>query len=105
MWSLATETPQGLSNGTEVLPGTIDPQYNAGFVWTRQYGFRVTKDFSKKFFLGASARERRNPQSRPVQNLPDKSADRLCGQRRWSLQPPPPTTPSTLLLTSSPSCI
>jgi hypothetical protein len=55
MWSLATETTKGLSNGSEILPGTIDPQYTAGFVWTRQYGFRVSKEFSKKFFLGASA--------------------------------------------------
>lgn len=55
MWSLATETTKGLSNGSEILPGTIDPQYTAGFVWTRQYGFRVTKDFAHKFFIGASA--------------------------------------------------
>ena len=59
MWSLAAETTQGLTNGSEILPGTIDPQYEAGFVWTRQYGFRVTKDFGRKFFLGASAE---NPQ-------------------------------------------
>jgi hypothetical protein len=55
MWSLATETTKGLDNGTEILPGTIDPQYTAGFVWTRQYGFRVTKDFGNKFWIGASA--------------------------------------------------
>jgi Skp family chaperone for outer membrane proteins len=55
MWSLATETTQGLSNGTEILPATIDSQYNAGFVWARQYGFRVAKAFSKKFFVGLSA--------------------------------------------------
>lgn len=54
MWSLATETTHGLDNGTEILPGTIDPQYTAGYVWTRQYGFRVTKDFAKKFWLGVS---------------------------------------------------
>ena len=57
MWSLATETTQGLTNGSEILPATIDPQYEAGFVWTRQYGFRVTKDFGRKFFLGASAED------------------------------------------------
>lgn len=54
MWSLAAETTKGLNNGTEILPGTIDPQYTAGFVWTRQYGFRVTKNFYNKFWLGAS---------------------------------------------------
>jgi hypothetical protein len=60
MWSLATETTKGLENGTEILPGTIDPQYTAGFVWARQYGFRVTKNFGNKFWIGASAE---NPQT------------------------------------------
>jgi TolA-binding protein len=55
MWSLATETTHGLDNGTEILPSTIDPQYEAGFVWARQYGFRVSKDFGNKFWIGASA--------------------------------------------------
>ncbi|MGC1784544.1 MAG: hypothetical protein WA708_18615 [Acidobacteriaceae bacterium] len=55
MWSLATETGKGMENGTEPLPGTIDPQYTAGFVWTRQYAFRVYKDFNHKLWLGASA--------------------------------------------------
>ncbi len=55
MWTLATETTHGLDNGTEILPSTIDPQYAAGFVWARQYGFRVTKNFHNTFWLGASA--------------------------------------------------
>ena len=54
-WSLATETTQGLTRGTEILPSTIDAQYEAGFVWGRQYSFRVSKDIGKKFFIGASA--------------------------------------------------
>jgi hypothetical protein len=54
-WSLVTETTKGLQRSTEILPASIDPQYMAGFVWTRQYSFRVTKDFSKKFFAGISA--------------------------------------------------
>lgn len=54
MWSLATETAHGELNGTEPLPGTIDPQYTAGFVWTRQYGLRVVKDMGNKIWLGAS---------------------------------------------------
>ncbi|MFP5234492.1 MAG: hypothetical protein ACLGSD_01205 [Acidobacteriota bacterium] len=54
-WSLAAETTQGLRRGSEILPATIDPQYEAGFVWTRQYSFRVTRDFSNKFFAGISA--------------------------------------------------
>src|ERR1700760_3793526 len=55
MWTLATETTHGLDNGTEILPATIDPQYVAGFVWARQYGFRVTKNFHDKVWVGASA--------------------------------------------------
>jgi len=70
MWSLATETTHGLDNGTEILPGTIDPQYEAGFVWTRQYGFRVTKDFGNKVWLGVSAE---NAQALPGgSNPPDE---------------------------------
>jgi hypothetical protein len=55
MWSLATETTKGLDNGTEILPAVVDPQYVTGFVWTRQYGFRVSKNFGNTFFIGASA--------------------------------------------------
>jgi hypothetical protein len=53
-WSLATETTQLLTRGSEVLPSTIDAQYEAGFVWTRQYGFRVIKDFGKVAAFGLS---------------------------------------------------
>jgi hypothetical protein len=53
-WSLAAETTQGLTRGTEILPSTIDAQYEPGFVWTRQYGFRVSKDLGNKAFLGFS---------------------------------------------------
>ena len=60
MWSLVTETAEGESNGTEVPPSTIDPQFTAGFTWARQYGFRVAKGFKNKFWLGASAE---NPQT------------------------------------------
>ena len=54
MWSLATETRKGLDNRTEATPLTIDAQYNVGFVWARQYGFRVTKNFNDKLWLGFS---------------------------------------------------
>jgi hypothetical protein len=57
MWSLVTETRSGLQNRTEVLPQTIDAQYTAGFSWERQFGFRVTKAFGKKVFLGGSVEE------------------------------------------------
>ena len=51
-WSLVTETKKGITNRTEVLPQTIDSQYQVGFSWERQYGFRVVKDFGSKFALG-----------------------------------------------------
>lgn len=52
MWSLATETRKGIQNRTEAVPLVIDHQYNVGFTWARQYGFRVVKSFNDKFFLG-----------------------------------------------------
>ena len=60
LWSLATEDKKGISNlsGDILTPLTIDPNYNAGFVWTRQYGFRVTKSFQHVAF-GVAAE---NPQ-------------------------------------------
>ena len=51
-WSLVTETKKGIANRTEVLPQTIDSQYQVGFSWERQYGLRVAKDFGGKFALG-----------------------------------------------------
>ena len=53
-WTLLTDNRKGIANRTEVLPMTIDPQYQVGFGWARQYGFRVTKDFGGKFALGLS---------------------------------------------------
>jgi hypothetical protein len=57
MWSLITETASGMDNRTENLPMTIDAQYHAGFSWARQYGFRVTKNFNNKLWLGLSIEE------------------------------------------------
>jgi len=54
MWSLVTETKKGLDNRTEATPLTIDPQYTVGFSWARQYGFRVTRNFSNRWWLGFS---------------------------------------------------
>ncbi len=61
MWSLTTETTKGLQNRSEILPSTIDPQYEAGFVWERQYGFRATKSFGKKLYFGMSAENAQIP--------------------------------------------
>ena len=60
MWSLATENGKGITAvpSNELTPLTIDPNYVAGFVWTRQYGFRVVKSFNHVAF-GVSAE---NPQ-------------------------------------------
>lgn len=68
-WSLATETTVGLLRGTEILPATIDSQYEAGFVWARQESFRFSKTFANRFFLGTSVEnaETLNPAG---QNLP-----------------------------------
>jgi len=57
MWSLVTETKKGLDNRSEALPMTIDPNYNVGFSWARQYGFRVTKKIGDKMWLGVSAED------------------------------------------------
>ncbi len=60
LWSLATEDRRDISNlsGDILLPLTIDPNYVPGFVWERQYGFRVTKTFEHTAF-GVAAE---NPQ-------------------------------------------
>ena len=62
LWSMATEGKKGIpSSPSEILtPLTIDPNYVPGFVWTRQYGFRVVKSFdNNKFAIGVAAE---NPQ-------------------------------------------
>ncbi len=60
MWSLVTETKKGMDNLTEALPMSIDAQYVVGFSWARQFGFRVTKNFNNKVWIGASLE---NPQT------------------------------------------
>jgi hypothetical protein len=60
MWSLVTETKNGVDNRTEAVPMTIDPAYNVGFSWARQYGFRIAKDFGNKFWFAFAAE---NPQT------------------------------------------
>src|SRR5580698_4198800 len=53
-WSLLTENGQGISpdddlgRTNDARPKTIDPSYNVGFVFARQYGLRVTKSFGEK---------------------------------------------------------
>jgi hypothetical protein len=50
-WSLATENKQGIQTRGEAIPLTVDSQYNVGFTWARQYGFRIVKSFGGKFAL------------------------------------------------------
>jgi hypothetical protein len=56
-WSLLTETTKGMDNRTEALPQVIDAQYVSGFSWARQFGFRVTKNFDNKVWLGFAVEE------------------------------------------------
>jgi len=64
-WSLVTENKAGIAPSDDLgrtndsRPMTIDPGYNVGFSFARQYGIRVTKDFNHKFAV-AIAME--NPQ-------------------------------------------
>ncbi len=60
MWSLVTETKNGVDNRTEATTQTIDAQYNVGFSWARQYGVRFAKNFSNKAWLAAAIE---NPQT------------------------------------------
>jgi hypothetical protein len=57
MWSLATETRKGVTNTTEATPLTIDAQYNVGFAWERQYGFRVSQRIGTKFWVAGAVEE------------------------------------------------
>jgi regulator of replication initiation timing len=57
MWSLATEYKHGLENLSEAIPLTIDAQYNVGFTWERQYGFRVTKHLGPRLWVGGAVEE------------------------------------------------
>ena len=52
LWSLAAEGNKGISSAPSNTPTplTIDPNYVPGFVWTRQYGFRVVKSTDKAAF-------------------------------------------------------
>jgi hypothetical protein len=59
-WSLATENGAGISpdddlgRTNDARPKTIDPSYNVGFVFARQYGIRVTKKFGDKVAFAVS---------------------------------------------------
>ncbi len=55
MWSLATMNSVGTRPDTSLQPPTIDHQYMPGYVWARQPGIRLIKDFGKKLWLAFAA--------------------------------------------------
>jgi hypothetical protein len=65
MWSLVTEDAKGISpdddlgRTNDVRPKVIDPGYNVGFSFARQYGIRVTKSFNQKVAVAVALE---NPQ-------------------------------------------
>jgi hypothetical protein len=65
-WSLVTENGRGISpdddlgRTNDARPKTIDPSYNVGFVFARQYGLRVTKSFGDKVAIAFAIE---NPQA------------------------------------------
>jgi len=65
-WSLATENGKGISPDDDIgrtndaRPRTIDPSYNVGFVFARQYGLRLTKAFGDKVAVAVAIE---NPQA------------------------------------------
>lgn len=50
---MAMEYKKGLGTADEITPQTIDPNYVPGFVWARQYGFHIVKNFNK-FAMGVA---------------------------------------------------
>jgi Skp family chaperone for outer membrane proteins len=54
-WSLATLNASGIDPRTEMLPATIDAQYNVGFFWARQPQVRLTENFGHGFTAAISA--------------------------------------------------
>ena len=65
-WSLVTENGHGISpdddlgRTNDARPKTIDSSYSVGFVYTRQYGIRVTKTFGDKVAVAVALE---NPQA------------------------------------------
>jgi hypothetical protein len=59
-WSLVTENgasiapDDDLGRTNDARPKTIDPSYNVGFVFSRQFGWRVTQKFNDKFAIAVA---------------------------------------------------
>jgi hypothetical protein len=60
MWSLVTENKASiapsddLGKTNDARPMTIDPSYNVGFTFARQYGIRITQNFGDKVAIAVS---------------------------------------------------
>jgi hypothetical protein len=65
-WSLVTEDTKGIApdddmgKTNDVRPKTIDPSYNVGFNFARQFGLRLTKSFGDKVAVAVAIE---NPQA------------------------------------------
>jgi hypothetical protein len=57
MWSLTTLNSRGITPRNEVPPPTIDGQFLPGFIFARQAGVRITKDFDGKLWFSLAAEE------------------------------------------------
>ncbi|MBG0795571.1 hypothetical protein IYY11_19635 [Methylocystis sp. H62] len=54
-WSLVTMNSLGTRPDTSLQPPTIDHNYMPGYVWDRNPGIRIYKDFGKQFWLALAA--------------------------------------------------
>ncbi|MGJ0622048.1 MAG: hypothetical protein ACR65Z_15245 [Methylocystis sp.] len=54
-WSLITMNSAGTRPDTSLQPPTIDHNYMPGYVWDRNPGVRLYKDFGKQFWLAVAA--------------------------------------------------
>lgn len=57
MWSLLTTDKAGVSPRSEAVPLTIDAQYNVGFDWARQWGFRLSQRLAPGAYFAIAAEE------------------------------------------------
>jgi hypothetical protein len=56
-WSLSTLNSKGITPRNEVPPPVIDGQFLPGFIFARQAGVRLTKDFDKKLWVSLALEE------------------------------------------------
>jgi len=57
MWSLSTLNSKGITPRNEVVPPVIDGQALPGFIFARQAGVRLTKDFDKNLWFSLALEE------------------------------------------------